>query len=80
MWPSSAGGLGSPPGHDQYSIVERFGTLELEAPGHPARSGGAVVGYVRPHDLDLARERNGASSLEAIVQHVHPPARWSVSS
>jgi sulfate transport system ATP-binding protein len=49
-----------------------FGTLELEAPDHPAVSGDPVIGYVRPHDLDLTRERNGVSSLEAVVQHVHP--------
>jgi sulfate transport system ATP-binding protein len=34
-------------------------------------SGGAVIGYVRPHDLEIERRRNGAPTIEAIVRHIN---------
>ncbi len=29
------------------------------------------IGYVRPHELDIARQRNGAPAVEAVVRHIH---------
>ncbi len=45
------------------------------SPTPPARSAenealGAQVGYVRPHDLDIERARNGTPAVEAVVRHV----------
>jgi sulfate transport system ATP-binding protein len=50
----------------------RFGAFDLEATSDAGASGSAVVGYVRPHDLQVARERQATPSLEAVVQHVRP--------
>jgi len=33
-------------------------------------SAGNLVGYVRPHDLDVTRTKNGAQTVEAIVRHI----------
>lgn len=30
-----------------------------------------LVAYVRPHDLDVSRERSSPESIEAIVRHIH---------
>jgi sulfate transport system ATP-binding protein len=32
---------------------------------------GAVVGYVRPHDLEIERHHNGSSTVEVIVKHIN---------
>ncbi len=37
-------------------------------PVNPAAAG---IGYVRPHELDLARSRSGASTVEAVVRYIH---------
>ncbi len=31
----------------------------------------ATIGYVRPHELDIARHRNGAPTIEAVIRHIH---------
>lgn len=40
------------------------------APDAASDTSSAQVGYVRPHDLDIERTRNGAPAVEAIVTHV----------
>lgn len=50
----------------------RSGNLALAAPHQSALSDGAVVGYVRPHDLTVERHRNGAPTVEAVVRHINP--------
>ena len=44
---------------------------------HPTRSHAdardiPAVGYVRPHDIEVTRSRNGTAALEAIVSYIHP--------
>ena len=31
----------------------------------------ATIGYVRPHELDIVRHRNGSPTVEAIIRHIH---------
>jgi sulfate transport system ATP-binding protein len=35
------------------------------------RDNGAVVGYVRPHDLEIERQRNGTPTVEAVIRHIN---------
>ncbi len=44
------------------------GTIPLSDGDSGADQG--KVGYVRPHDLDIERHRNGAPTVEAVVRHV----------
>ena len=45
------------------------GAFAFAAPGHS--DDGAVVGYVRPHDLEIERHRNGEPTVEATVRHIN---------
>jgi sulfate transport system ATP-binding protein len=47
----------------------RIGGFELAAPEPAAAPDGPVVGYVRPHDLEVSRDRAGAA-LEAVVNQI----------
>jgi sulfate transport system ATP-binding protein len=49
-----------------------FGPLAVAAPEHAGAHDAPAVGYVRPHDLDVRRERNGGTTVEARVRHIHP--------
>ena len=31
----------------------------------------ATIGYVRPHELDIMRSRNGGPTIEAVIKHIH---------
>jgi len=53
-----------------HSGKARIGDLEVDAPEHHDASDSPAVGYSRPHELDVARERNGAESIEAIVAYI----------
>jgi len=46
--------------------------IDVEAPAAVGQKDAAVVGYVRPHDLTIAKSRNGHASIEAKVQHINP--------
>jgi sulfate/thiosulfate transport system ATP-binding protein len=48
----------------------RMGSLAVEAPEHASAADSPAIGYVRPHDLELIRHRNGEPSLPATVRHV----------
>jgi len=50
----------------------RMGDLEVEAPEHVDARDIPAVGYVRPHDIEVARSRNGTAAIEAIVGSIHP--------
>ncbi len=43
----------------------------LPSPGAIATADVPSVGYVRPHELDIARHRNGTPTVEAVVRHIH---------
>src|SRR3989442_9450122 len=45
----------------------RIGDIELDAPEHADARDIPAVGYVRPHDIEVTRSRNGTAALEAIV-------------
>jgi sulfate transport system ATP-binding protein len=60
----------------------QLGGLEVAAPEHAAARDTAAVGYVRPHEIDLARHRNGEAAIEAVVCAVHavgPTARLELA-
>jgi sulfate transport system ATP-binding protein len=50
----------------------RIGDLEIEAPEHADAQDMPAVGYVRPHDIEVERHRNGTPAIEAVVSHIHP--------
>ncbi|HEV8712748.1 MAG TPA: sulfate ABC transporter ATP-binding protein [Candidatus Binatia bacterium] len=50
----------------------RIGDIELDAPEHAGARDIPAVGYVRPHDIEVTRSRNGTAALEAIVGYIHP--------
>jgi sulfate transport system ATP-binding protein len=49
----------------------QLGPIAVAAPEHRGAQDAPVVGYVRPHDLEIARERNGGSAIDALVRHIH---------
>jgi len=50
----------------------KLGPLAASAPEHAGVMDQAVTGYVRPHDLEVVRHRNGGPSIAAAVRHVSP--------
>ena len=48
-----------------------LGPLSADAPEHEGAVDEKAIAYVRPHELDIARTRNGAATVEATVQHIH---------
>jgi len=58
-------------GHVQEGKV-RLGTMEVEYPLYPHSESREVVGYVRPHELDINRSPNGNSGLPAKVLQINP--------
>jgi sulfate transport system ATP-binding protein len=48
----------------------RIGELEVDAPEHASTPEVPVVGYARPHDMDIARRKNGSEALEAVISHI----------
>jgi sulfate transport system ATP-binding protein len=58
--------------------LAQIGDIEVEAPEHAATRDAPAVAYVRPHEIELERDRNGEAVIEAIVRYVHavgPTAR-----
>lgn len=51
--------------------VAQIGNLELEAPDHQEAVHAQAVAFVRPHDLELHRHRNGEQDIETIVRYVN---------
>ncbi len=49
-----------------------FGALEIAYPEYPHADEREATFYIRPHELDVHRSRNGVSALEARVQRVNP--------
>ncbi len=45
----------------------QLGPLAAPAPG---LGDAQAIGYVRPHELDIARHRNGAPTVEAVIRHI----------
>jgi sulfate transport system ATP-binding protein len=58
--------------------LAQIGEFEVEAPEHAAERDAPAVAYVRPHEIELERKRNGDAVIEAIVRYIHavgPTAR-----
>ena len=49
-----------------------LGSLEVAYPEYPHADEREATFYIRPHELDVHRARNGVGSLEARVQRVNP--------
>ncbi len=47
------------------------GEYAFRAPEQPPLGDGAVIGYVRPHDLEIERQRNGVPTVEATIRHIN---------
>ncbi|MGV3719340.1 MAG: sulfate/molybdate ABC transporter ATP-binding protein [Actinomycetota bacterium] len=50
----------------------KLGPLDATAPEHVGVIDQAATGYVRPHDLEVVRHKNGGASIAAAVKHVSP--------
>jgi sulfate transport system ATP-binding protein len=49
-----------------------LGTMEVDYPEYPHQESRPATLYVRPHELDIERSRNGVASLQANVERVNP--------
>jgi sulfate transport system ATP-binding protein len=50
----------------------RLGTFELAYPDYPHAESRAATAFVRAHELEIVRKKNGRPSLEAKITHVNP--------
>jgi sulfate transport system ATP-binding protein len=50
----------------------RLGNLEVAWPDYPYDESRAATAFVRAHELEILRARNGRPNLEATVMHVNP--------
>jgi sulfate transport system ATP-binding protein len=50
----------------------RLGSLEIAYPDYPHDQSRAATAFVRSHELEIVRARNGRPSLEAKVTHINP--------
>jgi sulfate transport system ATP-binding protein len=58
--------------------LAQIGEFEVAAPEHAGMRNAPAVAYVRPHEIELERHRNGDAVIEAVVCYVHavgPTAR-----
>jgi sulfate transport system ATP-binding protein len=49
-----------------------LGPVEVAYPDYPHAQARAATLYVRPHELDIERNRNGVASLKAKVERINP--------
>lgn len=52
--------------------IATLGGLSVDWPDYPHAESKPAAGYVRPHELEIERYRNGDSSLAARVVHINP--------
>src|SRR5207237_8854503 len=50
----------------------RLGSLEIAYPDYPHDESRAATAFIRSHELEIVRARNGRPSLEAKVTHINP--------
>jgi sulfate transport system ATP-binding protein len=48
----------------------QIGPLEIDAPEHAAAQDTPAVAYVRPHDIEIERHKNGQPAIAAMIQHI----------
>lgn len=46
--------------------------LEIAASEHAAAQDAPAVAYVRPHDIEIERHKNGQPAIAATIQHIRP--------
>ncbi len=56
--------------------IARIGDMSIAAPGHNDAENLSALAYVRPHDVEVQREAEGAS-FSARIQDIHAIGRWS---
>jgi sulfate transport system ATP-binding protein len=49
-----------------------LGNMEVEYPQYPHAESRNIVGYIRPHELDLNRAPNGRSGMPAQIAQINP--------
>ncbi len=49
-----------------------MGEIKVDSPAPSDQDNVPVVGYVRPHDITIAKSRNGKATIEAKIQHINP--------
>jgi sulfate/thiosulfate transport system ATP-binding protein len=49
-----------------------MGAIDVDSIALPDTKDAPLVGYVRPHDLSIAKHRNGAATIEAVIRHINP--------
>ncbi len=54
--------------HEGEAKIEGF---DIQLNAHHATQNSAALAYVRPHDIEVHKERNGALSFEALVSYIH---------
>lgn len=54
--------------HEGEAKIEGF---DIQLNAHHATQNSAALAYVRPHDIEVHKERNGAQSFEALVSYIH---------
>ena len=54
--------------HEGEAKIEGF---DIQLNVHHATQNSAALAYVRPHDIEVHKERNGALSFEALVSYIH---------
>jgi sulfate transport system ATP-binding protein len=50
----------------------RLGSLEVSYPDYPHDESRAATAFIRSHELEILRAKNGRPSLEAKVMHINP--------
>lgn len=48
-----------------------IGSMVVDLPDHAAANDAQAVAYVRPHDIEVSRERNGEDATLAVVRYIH---------
>jgi sulfate transport system ATP-binding protein len=50
----------------------QIGALSVPTPEHASALDQRAIAYVRPHDLEVVRHKNGGTSIPAAVRHISP--------
>ncbi|TLM68141.1 MAG: sulfate/molybdate ABC transporter ATP-binding protein [Deltaproteobacteria bacterium] len=49
----------------------RVGNVDFPLPALQAAGSRELVGYVRPHDIEVSREQTGPDAIAAVIGHIH---------
>jgi sulfate transport system ATP-binding protein len=51
--------------------LAHIGAMEIAIPQHASTHDRPIVGYARPHELDVDRSRHNDAATEAVISHIH---------